>query len=84
MAIGREIIRVQEVFGKIFNAGTEFQRDGSQFDQLFQDGDRFKIGTSTPRSCMCPAIPRPALPMSSATRCSRRHAVHADFRHGAL
>ncbi|WP_137133231.1 MBL fold metallo-hydrolase [Rhizobium sp. FKY42] len=45
LAIGREIIRVQEVFGKIFNAGTEFQRDGSQFDQLFQDGDRFKIGS---------------------------------------
>lgn len=44
LAIGREIIRVQEVFGKIFNAGTEFQRDGSQFDQLFQDGDRFRIG----------------------------------------
>lgn len=44
LAIGREIIRVQEVFGKIFNAGTEFQRDGSQFDQLFQDGDCFKIG----------------------------------------
>ena len=32
LAIGREIVRVQEVFGKIFNAGTEFQRDGSQFD----------------------------------------------------
>jgi glyoxylase-like metal-dependent hydrolase (beta-lactamase superfamily II) len=44
LAIGREIIRVQEVFGKIFNAGTEFQRDGSQFDQLFQDGDQFQIG----------------------------------------
>ncbi|WP_028744789.1 MBL fold metallo-hydrolase [Rhizobium mesoamericanum] len=44
LAIGREIVRVQEVFGKIFNAGTEFQRDGSQFDQLFKDGDRFKIG----------------------------------------
>ncbi len=44
LAIGREIIRVQEVFGKIFNAGSEFQRDGSQFDQLFRDGDRFKVG----------------------------------------
>ncbi|CCM75300.1 MBL fold metallo-hydrolase [Rhizobium mesoamericanum] len=44
LAIGREIVRVQEVFGKIYNAGTEFQRDGSQFDQLFKDGDRFKIG----------------------------------------
>ncbi|MBB4188410.1 MULTISPECIES: MBL fold metallo-hydrolase [Sinorhizobium] len=45
LAIGQEIIRVQEVFGKIFNAETEFQRDGSQFDRLFQDGDRFKIGS---------------------------------------
>ena len=44
LAIGREIVRVQQVFGKIFNAGTEFQRDGSQFDQLFNDGDRFRIG----------------------------------------
>ncbi|MFK0278547.1 MBL fold metallo-hydrolase [Ensifer sp. NPDC090286] len=44
LAIGREIVRVQEVFGKIFNAGTEFQRDGSQFDQLFNDGDGFMVG----------------------------------------
>ena len=45
LAIGHEIVRVQQVFGKIFNAGTEFQRDGSQFDQLFNDGDRFSIGS---------------------------------------
>ena len=32
------------MFGKIFNAGTEFQMDGSQFDQLFEDGDEFQIG----------------------------------------
>ncbi|WP_265570922.1 MBL fold metallo-hydrolase [Sphingomicrobium nitratireducens] len=44
LAIGREIIRVQEVFGKIFNAGTDFERDGSQFDHLFDDGDTFAIG----------------------------------------
>ncbi|MDZ4114350.1 MAG: MBL fold metallo-hydrolase [Brevundimonas sp.] len=44
LAIGREITQVQDVFGKIFNEGSEFQRDGSQFDQLFQDGDRFSIG----------------------------------------
>jgi glyoxylase-like metal-dependent hydrolase (beta-lactamase superfamily II) len=44
LAIGHEILRVQEVFGKIFNEGTEFRRDGSQFDQLFDDGDRFRIG----------------------------------------
>ena len=44
LAIGREIIHVQNVFGKIFNAGTEFARDGSEFDRLFEDGDRFSIG----------------------------------------
>jgi len=36
---------IQEVFGKIFNEGTEFQRDGSQFDALFKDGDTYMIGT---------------------------------------
>ncbi len=44
LAIGREIVRVQEVFGKLFNAGTDFERDGSQFDHLFDDGETFKIG----------------------------------------
>ena len=38
---------VQETFGKIFNEGTEFQRDGSQFDRLFKDGDTYQIGTMT-------------------------------------
>ena len=45
LAIGNGIIRVQEVFGKIFNAGSEFERDGSQFDRLFEDGERFEIGS---------------------------------------
>ncbi|GBR03905.1 MBL fold metallo-hydrolase [Acetobacter oeni] len=44
LAIGRAITRVQDVFGKLFNAGTEFARDGSDFDRLFDDGDRFAIG----------------------------------------
>lgn len=44
IAIGREIIHVQNVFGKIFNEGTEFARDGSEFDHLFEDGDQFEIG----------------------------------------
>ncbi|MBX9615758.1 MAG: MBL fold metallo-hydrolase [Caulobacteraceae bacterium] len=44
LAIGHEILRVQEVFGKIFNEGSAFRRDGSQFDRLFNDGDRFRIG----------------------------------------
>ncbi|MFP5455250.1 MAG: MBL fold metallo-hydrolase [Alphaproteobacteria bacterium] len=45
LAIGREIVTVQNVFGKIFNEGTAFQRDGSQFDQLFDDGDGFQVGS---------------------------------------
>ena len=47
IGIGAKITEVQEVFGKIFNEGTEFQRDGSQFDALFQDGDTYEIGTMT-------------------------------------
>jgi len=44
IGIGSKIIEVQDVFGKIFNEGTEFQRDGSQFDALFEDGDTYQIG----------------------------------------
>lgn len=44
IAIGSNIDAVQKVFGKVFNAGTEFQMDGSQFDRLLDDGDRFDVG----------------------------------------
>lgn len=44
IGIGDRITVVQETFGKIFNEGTRFQRDGSQFDQLFQEGDSLMIG----------------------------------------
>jgi len=44
LGIGENIRVVQDIFGKVFNAGTEFQRDGSQFDHLFIDGERFTIG----------------------------------------
>lgn len=44
IGIGAKIMEVQETFGKIFNEGTEFQRDGSQFDRLFTDGDTYQIG----------------------------------------
>ncbi len=45
IGVGAKIIEIQETFGKIFNEGTEFQRDGSQFDALFEDGDTYAIGT---------------------------------------
>ena len=44
IGIGANITIVQNVFGKIFNAGSEFQRDGSQFDALFDDGAEIGIG----------------------------------------
>lgn len=44
IGIGSEIVTVQAVFGKLFNAGAEFKRDGSQFDHLFTDGETFRIG----------------------------------------
>jgi glyoxylase-like metal-dependent hydrolase (beta-lactamase superfamily II) len=45
IGIGAMITVIQDTFGKIFNEGTEFQRDGSQFDQLFNDGDTYMVGT---------------------------------------
>jgi glyoxylase-like metal-dependent hydrolase (beta-lactamase superfamily II) len=47
IGIGRAITVVQDTFGKVFNEGTEFQRDGSQFDRLFDDGDTYQIGSMT-------------------------------------
>ncbi|MDC3303884.1 MBL fold metallo-hydrolase [Amylibacter sp.] len=44
IGVGEKIMLIQETFGKIFNEGTEFQRDGSQFDALFKDGDTYMIG----------------------------------------
>lgn len=47
IGIGSNITVVQDVFGKVFNEGTEFQRDGSQFDRLFSDGGAYQIGSMT-------------------------------------
>lgn len=44
IGIGKHITQVQNTFGKVFNAGTEFARDGSQFDRLFDDGDEYQVG----------------------------------------
>lgn len=54
LGIGANIKIVQEVFGKIFNEGTEFQRDGSQFDRLFEDGDTYAIGGMTAFAMLTP------------------------------
>lgn len=44
LAIGAQITTVQNTFGQLFNAGSDFARDGSQFDRLLQDGDHLQIG----------------------------------------
>ena len=54
LGIGEHISTVQETFGKVFNEGTEFQRDGSQFDHLFVDGEEYKLGEMS-----CKAIHTP-------------------------
>ena len=53
MAIGDRITVVQNTFGKLFNAGTEFATDGRQFDHLFQDEETFQVGNVPARAaCM--------------------------------
>jgi glyoxylase-like metal-dependent hydrolase (beta-lactamase superfamily II) len=54
LGIGDQIRVVQDTFGKIFNEGTEFERDGSQFDRLFSDGDSYQIGTMTVHTLFTP------------------------------
>jgi len=44
IAIGAGIRTVQETFRPIFNLGDDFRADGSQFDHLFEDGERFAVG----------------------------------------
>ena len=44
LGIGERITVVQDTFGKVFNEGTRFARDGSLFDRLFMDGDVMMIG----------------------------------------
>jgi glyoxylase-like metal-dependent hydrolase (beta-lactamase superfamily II) len=44
IAIGAKITTVQHTFAEIYNAERGFKRDGSQFDRLFEDGERFTIG----------------------------------------
>lgn len=54
IGIGEQITVVQETFGKVFNEGTEFELDGSQFDHLFHDGEQYQIG-----ELQCSAIHTP-------------------------
>lgn len=54
LSIGEHITTVQNVFGKAFNEGTSFHRDGSQFDHLFKDEEQFKVGNVEARALHTP------------------------------
>ncbi|MBU2286401.1 MAG: MBL fold metallo-hydrolase, partial [Gammaproteobacteria bacterium] len=54
IGIGSHISQVQKVFGKLFNAGPDFARDGSQFGHLFDDGETFSIGSLKARAIHTP------------------------------
>ncbi len=54
LAIGDNIRVVQDTFGKVFNAGTDFARNGSQFDHLFTDGETYKVGEIEARALHTP------------------------------
>jgi len=45
LAIGAGIVDVQTTFRPIYNLDERFAVDGSQFDHLFADGERFALGT---------------------------------------
>lgn len=44
LAIGAGIVDVQRTFKRLLDLGDEFAADGSQFDVLFGDDERFRIG----------------------------------------
>lgn len=54
LGIGFNITVVQETFGRVFNAGTDFARDGRQFDHLFRDNEAFRIGSIDARALHTP------------------------------
>ena len=83
IGIGEHIREVQDVFGKVFNEGTEFRRDGSQFDRLFKDGDTYTIGTLDAFVMDTPGhTPACMTHVDRRCRLCRRYAVHAGRRHG--
>ena len=45
LMISKHITEVQNEFGKLFNEGTEFERDGSQFDVLLDEDQTYSIGS---------------------------------------
>lgn len=77
IGIGENILIVQETFGKIFNEGTEFQRDGSQFDRLCTDGDTYTVGGMACFAIHAPGHTPACMTHVMGGRFRGRYAVHA-------
>ena len=80
IGIGARICEVQRMFKDVFNLERTFNTDGSQFDQLFEDGAVFPIGRRgarlyTPGHTPACSPTWSATARSSATRCSCRTAA---------
>ena len=82
VAIGERIKEVQKIFRPVFNA-IDVSGEGSEFDILFKDGERFTIGNLEGEVIATPGH-TPGLRLLPHRRCGlrRRHAVHAGLRHG--
>ncbi|AHM04211.1 Zn-dependent hydrolase [Roseibacterium elongatum DSM 19469] len=53
-AIGENVVGVQKLWQEIYNLPADFPTDGSQWDHLWADGDRFKVGTIDVRVIFSP------------------------------
>src|SRR5690606_33068791 len=54
LAIGSGIRAVQAHFRDLYNLGKDFPVDGSQFDRMFDDGDRIQLGALEIRAIAVP------------------------------
>ena len=54
IGIGAGIVETQRRFADLFNAEASFKPDGSQFDHLFADGERFRVGALAARAISTP------------------------------
>ena len=84
IGISEQIKVVQDTFGKVFNEGTEFERDGSQFDRLFNEGDSFHIGQLRGDVMYTPGHTPACVTYVLGCGICRRYFIHARFWHRAL
>ncbi len=83
VGIGEHIRDVQKIFRPVFNA-TDLSGDGSEFDHLFSDGERFKLGSLEVEVMHVPGhTPADIAYRIGERRLCRRYAVHAGLRHRA-